>query len=101
MVYIVGFAVFAAANQKGQWNSWECVYFAFISISTIGLGDYALDRPGVAAWVFVVLCVEIKLFNHTLNFIDSEWICKRNLSKLRDLDQRGTVVQKSAESTSI
>ena len=37
----------------------------------------------------------------TFNFIESEWICKQNLSKLRDLDQRGTVVQKSAESTSI
>ena len=37
----------------------------------------------------------------TFNFIKPEWIWKRNLSKLRDLDQRGTVVQKSAESTSI
>ena len=46
-------------------------------------------------------CVEIKLFNHTSNFIESEWTCKQNSSKLRDLDQRGTVVQKSAKSTSI
>ena len=43
----------------------------------------------------------IKLFNHTSNFVESEWICKRNVSKLRDLNQRGPVVQKSAESTSI
>ena len=37
----------------------------------------------------------------TFNFIESEWVCRQSLSKLRDLDQRGTVVQKSAESTSI
>ena len=56
---------------------------------------------GASFLVAVENCVEIKLFNHTSNFIESEWMCKQNLSKLRDLDQRGTVVQKSAESTSI
>ena len=56
---------------------------------------------GASFLVAVENCVEIKLFNHTSNFIESEWIWKRNFFKLRDLDQRGTVVQKSAESTSI
>ena len=62
----------------------------------------AAEVPGLAPYRSQVeTCVEIKLFNHTFNFIESEWIWKQNLSKLRDLDQRGTVVQKSAESTSI
>ena len=65
-------------------------------------GEVALIREQPrAATVTAITRVEIKLFNHTCNFIESECTCERNVSNLRDLDQRGTVVQKSAESTSI
>ena len=52
-------------------------------------------------WMRVRLRVEIKLFNHTFNVVEVERICERNVSRLRDLDQRGPVVQKSEASTSM
>ena len=52
-------------------------------------------------WMRVRLRVEIKRFNHTFDVVEVERICKRNSSRLRDRDQRGTAVQKSAETTSV
>ena len=52
-------------------------------------------------WMRVRLRVEIKRFDHTSDVVEVERICERNVSRLRDLGQRGPVVQKSEESTSI
>ena len=53
ILYICGFAIYWT-NQP-SWSGWECVYFAFVSVSTVGLGDYALEKPGIGASLIVVV----------------------------------------------
>ena len=90
ILYICGFAIYAGTNQP-SWSGWECVYFAFVSVSTVGLGDYALEKPGIGASLIVVLgcaswAVTLGLVQDTIS--EREYVLATLRDRLRDMRSR-------------
>ena len=78
-------------SRRRSWSGWECVYFAFVSVSTVGLGDYALEKPGIGASLIVVLgcaswAVTLGLVQDTIS--EREYVLATLRDRLRDMRSR-------------
>ena len=78
-------------GPRRSWSGWECVYFAFVSVSTVGLGDYALEKPGIGASLIVVLgcaswAVTLGLVQDTIS--EREYVLATLRDRLRDMRSR-------------
>lgn len=93
VLYIGAFAIYAGTIMP-KWSGWECVYFAFVSVSTVGLGDYALEKPGIGAALIVVLgcaswAVTLGLVQDTIG--EREYVLATLRDRLRDM--RGALLR--------
>lgn len=66
--------------QRERWSYFESVYFVFISMSTIGFGDYVPEHPMFMMGTFVYLLFGLSLTSMCINVLQVSYdLCLKML----------------------
>mmetsp|Transcript_71156 Transcript_71156/g.161024 ORF Transcript_71156/g.161024 Transcript_71156/m.161024 type:complete len:785 (+) Transcript_71156:176-2530(+) len=85
----VGGGLLTPAVTRQGWSFFDGVYFSYISISTIGLGDYVFDPSVSKGLILIYVTIGLAIFstfltvlNRTINLLMLDFSTERDLSKV-------------------